>query len=183
VFKGCSTANVAEYYDKTECVRDNATGLIWQGQTPAGTGLRANDQLKTNFDSTTALQKWKGTFTGPGGTVSKTLDFVAPTTAEINAITNSVGYKNAVNNTNLCGSSAWRLPIKDELLSIVNTTGYPIFDNTWFPNTVEWLYWTSTPYLEHTFLVAWYVRFDFGYAGYAGYGLGYGDSYHTRLVH
>ena len=52
VFKGCSAANVAEYYDKTECVRDNASGLIWQGQTPAGTGLRANDQRKTNYDST-----------------------------------------------------------------------------------------------------------------------------------
>ena len=36
VFKGCDAANVATYYDKSECVRDNATGLIWQGQTPAG---------------------------------------------------------------------------------------------------------------------------------------------------
>ena len=59
VFKGCSAANVAEYYDKTECVRDNATGLIWQGQTPAGTGLRANDaSTKLTYDSMTEQQKW-----------------------------------------------------------------------------------------------------------------------------
>ena len=146
VFKGCSAANVAEYYDKTECVRDNATGLIWQGQTPAGTGLRANDAYKTNYDSTTVLQKWKGTFSGPGGTLSDTLDFVAPTAAEVNATTNSIGFKNAVNATNLCGSGAWRLPTKDELLGIVKTSEYPTIDNSWFPNTADWAYWTSSPY-------------------------------------
>ena len=37
-------------YDKTECVRDYSTGLVWQGQTPKGTGLRANNHYKTNFD-------------------------------------------------------------------------------------------------------------------------------------
>ena len=31
VFKGCDSAGVAQYYDITECVRDNTTGLIWQG--------------------------------------------------------------------------------------------------------------------------------------------------------
>lgn len=72
VFKACDMNNVATCYDKTECVRDNATGLIWQGQTPASTGLRANDQFKTNFDCTTALQKWSGT-----GAV-----YVAPTQSE-----------------------------------------------------------------------------------------------------
>ncbi|MBK9340643.1 MAG: hypothetical protein IPN04_08580 [Rhodoferax sp.] len=57
VFKGCDSAGVAQYYELNECVRDNSTGLIWQGQTPAGTGLRANDQRKTNYDSIKTLQK------------------------------------------------------------------------------------------------------------------------------
>jgi Protein of unknown function (DUF1566)/Domain of unknown function (DUF5011) len=177
VFKGCDAANVATYYAKDECVKDNATGLIWQGQTAAGTGLRANDQYKTNYDNTTALQKWKGTYTGPGGTLSDTLDFVAPTAAEVNATTNSIGYKNAVNATNLCGSGAWRLPTKDELLGIVKTTEYPTIDNAWFPNTVDWVYWTSSPYAGYAY-GAWGVDFDGGVAGY-GYrandgGYGYG---------
>jgi Protein of unknown function (DUF1566) len=154
VFKGCSAANVAEYYDKTECVRDNATGLIWQGQTPAGTGLRANDAYKTNYDSTTALQKLNVSV------------FVAPTQAEVDASTNSIGFKNAVNATNLCGSGAWRLPTKDELLGIVKTTEAPTIDIVWFPNTpLNSVYWTSTLYpITGGADFAWIVSFNDGHA-------------------
>lgn len=156
VFKGCDAANVATYYAKDECVRDNDTGLIWQGQTAAGTGLRANDQYKTNYDSTTELQKYSNAV------------FVAPTAAEVNANTNSIGFKNAVNASNLCGSGAWRLPTKDELLGIVKTAEAPTFDNLWFPNTpLDSGYWTSSPYPGYAYL-AWVVGFDGGYADYDG---------------
>ena len=161
VFKGCSAANVAEYYDKTECVRDNVSGLIWQGQTAAGTGLRANDQYKTNFDSTTELQKLSGT-----GSV-----YIAPTQADIDASTNSIGFKNAVNATSLCGSGDWRLPTKDELLGIVKSpasVGTAFIDGTWFPNTPQrGYYWTSS-----------------SAPGYAYFALGVyfviGDAYYTN---
>ena len=147
VFKGCSAANVAEYYDKTECVRDNASGLIWQGQTPAGTGLRANDQYKTNYDSTTALQKFT----------------VAPTQSDIDTATNSIGFKNAINVSNLCGSNSWRLPTQDELLGIVKTTEAPTIDNAWFPNVPsQSAYWTSTPDVEDDYH-AMAVNFESGY--------------------
>jgi hypothetical protein len=139
VFKGCDATNALTYYAKDECVRDNATGLIWQGQTAAGTGLRANDQYKTNYDSTTELQKYSTTVNNVG-------IFVAPTQAEVDASTNSIGFKNAVNATNLCGSGAWRLPTKDELLGIVKTTEAPTIDNAWFLNTSLYSgYWTSSP--------------------------------------
>ena len=149
VFKGCSASNVAEYFDKTECVRDNVSGLIWQGQTPAGTGLRANDQYKTNFNSTTALQQYSGVVAG---------NFVyrAPTQAEVDAITNTVGFKNAINSSNLCGSAAWRIPTSQELLSIVKLSESPTIDNASFPNTPsDGLYWSSTDYPfgpEYSFL-------------------------------
>jgi Protein of unknown function (DUF1566)/Repeat of unknown function (DUF5648) len=136
VFKACDANNVAQYYDKTECVRDNVTGLIWQGQTPAGTGLRANDQYKTNFDSTSEPQKaaW------PTRT--------APTQADVDIVTNSIGFKNAVNQSNLCGSSVWRLPTTSELLGL-NSMGTPKrIDRTWFPNTPQYAwYWSSNPYV------------------------------------
>lgn len=145
VFKGCSAANVAEYYDKTECVRDNARGLIWQGQTPAGTGLRANDQDKTNYDSTTAPQK----------------NGNAPSQSEVDAITNSIGFKTAVKASNLCGSSAWRLPTKGELLSIVKSSESPSIDSSWFPNTPIFSnYWTSSP--TSNGVGAWEVEFAYG---------------------
>lgn len=136
VFKGCDATNVATYYDKTECVRDNATGLIWQGQTGPGTGLRANNEIRSNLDNTAKLQKG---FSAP---------FTTPTQSDIDAITNSIGFKNAVNSSNLCGSSAWRLPTESELLSIVKTgSPAPAIDADWFPNLFGSTsgYWTSTP--------------------------------------
>ncbi len=174
VFKGCSAANVAEYYDKTECVRDNATGLIWQGQTPAGTGLRANDQYKTNFDSTSGNQNFSGS------------TFIPATQAQIDASTNSIGYKTVVNASNLCGSGAWRLPTKDELLSIVKTTESPVIDNAWFPNTPLYIaYWTSSPYVNNAdnnaAYYAWSVNFDDGSANVDGRNYWYAYEY-ERLV-
>ena len=140
VFKGCDLANIASYYERTECVRDNATGLIWQGQTISG--LRANNQDKTNFDSTSALQKYDASVAG---------SYRAPIASEINAVSNSVGYTNAVNATNLCGFSNWRIPSKDELQSIVKPSETPKIDNAWFPNTpaVAW-YWSSTGYAANS---------------------------------
>jgi Protein of unknown function (DUF1566) len=135
VFKGCSAANVAEYYDKTECVRDNATGLIWQGQTPAGTGLRANDQFKSNYDSTIALQKNDPRFLPI---------YSAPTQAEIDDGTNSIGFKKAVNASNLCGSGSWRLPTRDELIGLAPAPSYAL-DLAWFSNISEYeFYWSSS---------------------------------------
>jgi Protein of unknown function (DUF1566) len=163
VFKGCSLANVAEYYDKTECVRDNVTGLIWQGQTAEGTGLRANDRFYTNFDSTAELQKWYETSLGGGY-------YGAPTQVMVDDMTNTIGFKNAVNATNLCGSGVWRLPTKDELMSIVKTSENPKIDKNWFLNAPKYTapYWTSTPYVDPTnnydSWYAWTVEFSDGFA-------------------
>lgn len=158
VFKGCSATNVAEYYDKAECVRDNVTGLIWQGQTPSDTGLRANNAYKTNFDSLTEQQI---------ATVG--LNYLVPVQADIDASTNSLGYKNAINNTNLCGFSNWRLPSKSELLGIVKSTSSPTIDADWFVNATSANYWTSTAYDGITY-VAWTVSFYDGVASDQGRG-------------
>ena len=138
VFKGCSAANVAEYYDKTECVRDNATGLIWQGQTPAGTGLRANDKVFTNYYSVSQLQKSiYSDYRYP--------TYTQPTQSEIDDSSNSVGFKKAVNATNLCGSNQWRIPSKDELFAIVVNDGrFPPINQEWFVNFNGLFFWTST---------------------------------------
>ena len=153
VFKGCDSAGVAQYYDITECVRDNTTGLIWQGQTPAGSGLRANDQIKTNFDSTSGNQNQNGGSPIPA------------TDAQIADVSNSIGFKNAVNGTNLCGSNAWRLPTQEELMVIVKTTETPAIDNAWFPNTANKAYWTSTPGTSSA-SGAFFVHFQIGNLGY-----------------
>ena len=160
---------MATYYDKTECVRDNSTGLIWQGQTAAGAGtLRDNDKRYTNYDSTTIPQKWDGT------------NLVIPNQSDIDAATNSIGFKNAINTSNLCGGNDWRVPALNELACLVVGDETPYIDLFWFPNTVVGKppYWTSTTFDEfqpRTYsplttilgLRANYINFEAGYVDYA----------------
>ena len=155
-------------YDKTECVKDNRTGLVWEGKTASGD--RAGSNTYTNFDSTSSAQKWVS-----GST------YVNPTQADLDASTNSIGYKNAVNTSALCGYTDWRMPTKEELQGILASSGSPKIDTTWFPNTQASYYWSSSPYVGDSGY-AWYVGFVSGYVnsnyyGYRGY---YGD--HVRLV-
>jgi hypothetical protein len=171
------------YYDKTECVKDTATGLVWEGK-PLD-GVRKWNNTYSNYDSTSELQIYE--YPGPA---------VAPTLAQVNADTNSIGYKNAVNASNLCGFSNWRIPTKEELQGLVrpNTNVYPPFatiDNYWFPNTNNWSYISSTP-VVHTPAYpddprySWGVWFNYGDARNTDYRRGccslVGGHQNIRLV-
>ena len=137
-------------YTKEECVKDNITGLIWEGKTASPATSRLGTGTYTNFDSTSSAQK------DNGGT------YVNPTQMEIDASTNSIGYQNSVNTSALCGYNDWRLPTKEELQGILASSGSPRIDTTWFPNTQAWGYWTSSPYVGDSGY-AWGVNFNFGY--------------------
>jgi Protein of unknown function (DUF1566) len=132
--------------DLTQCVFDSATGLTWEGK-PAS-GFRANTNTFTNYDNTTTLQKRI-----PGAPDT----FAMPTLAEVNAATNSMGYVAAVNAAALCGYTNWRMPTKAELLTINIVANGGLGNNgsgggidgdvtAWFPNTINGMTWTSTPY-------------------------------------
>ena len=129
-------------YDKTECVQDNNTGLVWEGKPTTGT--RASNLTYTNYDSTTGLQS-------PFG--------INVTQADIDASTNSFGYVNSVNaGSGLCGFKDWRLPTKEELQGIFASTGTPRIDTTWFPNTQAAGYWSSSQYVGNP-QYGWYSTF------------------------
>ena len=154
-------------FARTECVKDNVTGLIWEGK--AASGLRAGTSTYTHYDDATQPQRWNGSAS------------VNPTLAEIDAASNSVGYKNYVNSVALCGYTDWRLPTVDELQGIVDYgVAYPgpTIHTVWFPNTSSNWYWTSSPYVGLAFN-AWYVYFDVGYVFNGGRGGPYGA---VRLV-
>lgn len=139
-------------YPITDCVKDNITGLTWEGKTP--TGIRAGSNGYTNYDNTAAAQFW----TGSG--------YRNPTQAEMDAPTNTVGYKNAVNASALCGYTDWRMPTRDELQNLVDySVAYPgpAIDANWFPDT-SYAYWTSSPYAGNT-EDAWVVNFGYGVVG------------------
>ena len=135
-------------YDITECVQDNNTGLVWEGKTASPATSRLGASTYSNYDSTTSEQKFVG------GTT-----YANPTQAEIDADTNSIGYKNSVNASSLCGYTNWRMPTKDELVGIVASSGSPRIDTTWFPNTQANLYWSSSEISVNP-NAAWVVYFS-----------------------
>lgn len=119
----------------TECVLDTQTGLTWEGKTASG--LRSYQQGYTHFDSTESNQNFNGN------------EYVPPTQEQILAPSNSIGYVNYVNSTGLCGYTDWRLPTDAELLALIdNTVPYPgpSINATWFPNTTQGIYWSSSPF-------------------------------------
>ena len=155
------------FYDKTECVQDNNTGLVWEGKTASPATSRLGTSTYTNYDDANSAQKW----------VSGTT-YVNPTQAQIDASTNSIGYKNSVNASALCGYTDWRMPTKEELQGILASSGSPRIDTAWFPNTQATYYWTSSSNVGDA-NYAWGVGFSIGYVN----GYGNRDSNgHVRLV-
>lgn len=113
----------ATNYAVTECVKDTVTGLIWEGKTASGTRSGANTY--THYD-----------------------DQYYGSSAAMNAVTNSYGYRNYVNAQNLCGFSNWRLPTVAELSALFVAHGSAwntLVMQTWLPNTAFDM-WTSTPH-------------------------------------
>lgn len=155
VFKACDALNVATYYDKTECVRDNATGLIWEGKT--STGLRAGDNKYNNLDSTSLLQIAANTVP-----LTTPLPARSPTQVEIDALDNTVGYKNNVNALALCGSNRWRLPTLTELQTIRLPGTTTQIDMEWFSTTnFNGYYATSTQFgaqVERSSVIQFYEK-------------------------
>ena len=157
-------------FAKTECVKDNSTGLIWEGKNPAGSTSRLGTSSYTNLDSTSSAQKQAT----PGGSI-----YVNPSQTDIDASTNSIGYRNSVRTLNLCGYNDWRMPTKEELEGIVVSNQNPTIDLTWFPNTRSSTYWSASPSSLNAglALVVSFVQNDV----YNGYDLRL-FSNHVRLV-
>lgn len=163
VFKGCNSSNIATYYEASECIRENATGLIWQGHSgrTGAPNTHAYNRL-SHYTSTTQLQKNAGAI------------YVAPTQSEIDAPTNTNGYKNGVNAYKLCGFNDWRLPTVYELQQAMVYTFVANPDVNFadvFPNTPSNVfYWTSS-----NDAATGHLALGFGYSSSS-----YGASYIAR---
>ena len=116
----------------TQCAKDYATGLIWEGKSLDPADMRFVGLTFTNFDSTTALQV---EFEIAG----RPTVYAAPTSGQVNAESNSIGYKNAVNASALCGFTDWRLPSRNELVAL-GLLSSKLSD---FPEVSSRAYWTN----------------------------------------
>jgi len=144
------------------CTRDNVTGLTWEVK--AESGLRSKDNTYSWQSPDSKVNGGEPGLSNGGTCEGSRCD--------------SLAYIEKVNETGLCGISDWRLPTRQELLSIVdNSTFKPAVDLRFFPNTVPAYYWSSTPYAEQQGS-AWQVYFKSGEADPDEKSL----SRHVRLV-
>jgi hypothetical protein len=136
-------ANGEELEDQTStgsCVQDNHTGLVWEVKTTSN-----KDDRYTWYNTNNSTN---------GGAVGTD-----------NGGANTQAFVASVNSVGLCGATNWRLPNKNELVSIVDfSASQPAIDSEYFPNTISSWYWSSSPNASYNDL-AWIVYFDVGYGG------------------
>lgn len=152
------------------CTRDNVTGLTWEVKSNQPSHLRRSDYTYTWYDTDTSRN---GNGSGSVGT-----DTCNGTLSSSQC--NTAAYIAAVNAAQLCGYSDWRLPRRDELFSISDSSkqtdlGQITIDGTYFPYTGD-QYWTSTPAASSD--SAWTLNFGDGF----DYIQTKASAYYVRLV-
>ena len=136
------------------CVRDNVTGLVWEGKTDDG-GIHDRDNTY-RWGGTTALGTGYGTYYPDWDTLV-----------------------DGSNSQRLCGFSDWRVPTRAELQGLVHYGRInPTIDTDYFPNTPASYFWSASPSGDSS-SYAWGVHFRNGLA--YGYYPRSGN-YHVRLV-
>ena len=74
-------------------------------------------------------------------------------------------YIDTLNRLGLCGLHTWRLPLREELRSLVDYQLHPpetAINSGYFPNTMPQFYWSATPDANDS-ESAWGIGFTFGY--------------------
>ena len=117
-------------YTRAECVKDNVTGLVWEGKTDGSIiGLRSGANTYTNLGNNAATDTSGYVATVNASGICGFTDWRMPTR---NELLNLVDY--------------------------ANTVGPPI-NNTWFPNTASVYYWSDEG-LSTNSAQAWYVAWE-----------------------
>lgn len=133
---------------KWVCVRDNMTGLLWEVKSDDG-DLHDKDWTYSWYNSSGVNDSgFAGYAAGGfcGGTVAAGCD--------------TEKFAATVNAAKMCGVTGWRLPSRQELLSIVdNSTGKPVVDRTYFPHVRSSGLWSSSPFIDGSY-GGWGVGLD-----------------------
>lgn len=150
------------------CVRDDATGLVWEAKTRDG-GIHDTAHRYTWFNSFDALNGGDRGTLGTAESCAGSLGWNTCNTEFMMAVANS---------GRLCGADDWRVPTQRELLTLVHAgRGSPAIDATFFPNTAHGVYWSTDTYAAIP-AFAWGVHFGYGAANATQKD----RLYHLRLV-
>jgi hypothetical protein len=134
------------------CVKDNVTGLLWEGKTADG-GLHDMNWTYSWYNPVKTTNGGAPGFQNNG----KCATFTGCDT---------YAYVRAVNAAGWCGQKAWRLPTVEELTSLTSfRRTSPALETAYFPDANISGVWSSTPYAPNIGgFVAWYVDFSIGRA-------------------
>ena len=140
--------NTAQWH----CIEDTQNGLMWEVKSSDG-GMRDKNNSYSWFrpaHETSLNQQHPGS--ADQGRCSGSTDC------------DTYSYIQAINEQKFCGHSDWRLPTKNEMLSIVSlekTASAVTINNHYFPEALPSWYWTSSSNNNDT-KYAWYVLFSNG---------------------
>lgn len=129
------------------CVEDLATGLVWEVKS-AERGLHNTDNLYSWYE--------------PG--VKGKVDGIANGGRCEGTACDTHAYTQALRQKNYCGYGDWRLPSREEFLSLVSmgeAAGAATIDRVYFPYALPSWYWTATSHEQHP-EYAWYLLFRNG---------------------
>lgn len=132
------------------CTRDNVTGLIWEVKTASG--LRSQNSSYSWYSSNAATNGGSVGLASLGNCATSGRCDTEKFVADVNA-------------AGLCGASNWRMPSRQELISIVDygRIYQAAIDPTYFPGTSQANFWSASASATSSDY-AWYVRFTDGSA-------------------
>jgi hypothetical protein len=142
-----------------DCVKDNATGLVWEQKTDDG-GLRDKDWLYIWYNPN---GETNGGSAGYQDRRDADSGFTYSSCGDSLTQCNTQAYIAALNAARYCGYSDWRMPSAEELIGLVdfgrdNLSINPVFtDNS--GNTSH--FWSASPYAGAT-EYAWVLQFNYG---------------------
>lgn len=132
------------------CVQDSDNGLIWEVKSSDGSLHDKNNSY--SWFQPASNEAFQGVANGGQ--------------CKGNAGCDTQSYAQAVNARSYCGYSDWRLPTREEMLSIVNfekISSTVLINRDYFPETLPSWYWTASTNENHP-EHAWYVLFRNGIA-------------------
>ena len=148
--KGLDGKDLPDNAPKWSCVEDVKNGLIWEVKS-------ADGDIQDKNNSYTWFQP--GADEAPQGVADGGR-------CKGESDCDTYAYIEQINQKNYCGYSNWRLPTKEEMLSIVNlgdNAATATIDTEYFPDALPSWYWTASSNESHP-EHAWYVLFKNGIA-------------------
>ena len=135
------------------CVLDNVTGLMWEVKTTDG-GLQDREHTYTWYSTDSSINGGGPGVENGGNCKASRCD--------------TEGYIEALNKQGLCGQKDWRLPLMEELRSIVNYgRSFPAIDIDYFPNTPSKRFWAIETWAKREGIDTYYMDYKGGTGGYA----------------